>query len=224
MLTVMTSGRELWEQVESLLAKHVPDMVAALRPPADPAKLAAAEAHFGVRLPEELRFAYLRHDGCYVESDDTVRLFLPYYRWHSLDECVAYWDILKPFYDRTFPDRDMYPDDEENWTDELVRPSLWIPAWIPIGGSGTEANLCADMRPAPAGVLGQLIETSDYPTYHSPGFDAYLRWLIRGLSEGTIRYDMKRPGWAYAATGEPIYSIDAAEFRRIGEVVEQRPE
>src|SRR5688500_7735755 len=53
----------LWARLEAWLDGYVPDVVAALAPPADEATLAAAEQRLGRALPTPLRRLLAIHDG-----------------------------------------------------------------------------------------------------------------------------------------------------------------
>jgi cell wall assembly regulator SMI1 len=203
-------GDQLWDRIEALFAREVPDMKAALRPPATQSQLEAAESHFGVRLPDDIRHAYLRHDGCVGSGGKSNHLLAPYFDWRPLEDCVDQWDILKRLYDESSPDEDMYPTDEENWPTAVVRPWLGSPLWIPFGGTNTESCLCIDMHPGPAGIVGQLIESSGFPEFYSPSFDAYLNWLALGLADGSVRYERTNREWVQATSAKWISIADVA--------------
>ncbi|MFB4277080.1 SMI1/KNR4 family protein [Nonomuraea sp. MTCD27] len=53
----------VWRRIERWLARRAPRTYELLRPPADPAAIARAEAAIGARFPDDLRASLLRHDG-----------------------------------------------------------------------------------------------------------------------------------------------------------------
>jgi cell wall assembly regulator SMI1 len=60
----------IWSRFERALEQHAPREFAALAGPASQAEVSALERHIGVRLPIEVRTAYLRHNGTVGRATD----------------------------------------------------------------------------------------------------------------------------------------------------------
>jgi cell wall assembly regulator SMI1 len=201
---------DVWDRFEAMLQVRAPALLASLRPPATEAQIALAESQLGVKLPAQVRRAYLRHNGS-SHSDGTNDgwLFVCFNWWASLDEIVQYWqmkveltiDLRKEDDGTLFPVRDAY------WDDLKIAPVWWSEKWIPIGLSGTPSSTYIDLDPAPKGTLGQLLRDTGMgePSWLSSGLDHYLELLIERVESGRLIF---RDGWVWTSTDEPVYDWD----------------
>lgn len=141
---------DLWSRLEAQLATHRPVLLDALRPGAALSAIQEVEHCMGLTLPEELRCAYLRHDGCTELPYDYTNLVATY-RWISLDEMRRNWLHLKRMYEEWLPEADLDP--EPTSADEVLL-SVPRPGWIPIGKRDAQTLLFIDLEPGPAGTPG----------------------------------------------------------------------
>ena len=178
---------DLWPLLEEQLALHVPSVAANLRPGVSESQWAAFEAEIGLTLPDDVREAYLRHDGSdHGERKFEIGLF-SVEQWLPLGEVLERWRWKRDNFDSADP----YHYDEEDWANLPLRP--WTsppPVWVPIARSLDEPNLIyVDMLPGPLGVPGQLVgqSTSSMSTWVvSDSLSGYLEWLLLGLKRGEI--------------------------------------
>jgi cell wall assembly regulator SMI1 len=166
-----------------------------LRPPASEADLLECERKLGMKLPADVRHAYLRHDGT-VHPDGGSWMPEPLglfgrQRWYSLEEVVDWYESMGSLFD---PD-DPYFDSESDWSaSQPVRHWSGVPPqWIPIAQAlRFPVFTCLDMAPGPGGHVGQMIVyTSACGTETcrlvAHGFSRYLDQLARALEAGTVR-------------------------------------
>lgn len=140
---------DAWSRIEAWLAAHAPASAAGLNPPASPEAIAAAERSLGVTFPDDVRAAYLRHDG---QASDSPWM-LEGWEWLSLERIVDEWQVWKGLLD----DGD-FEDGASDGDGEVVRSDWWHPAWIPLTYSGGGDHHCVDLAPGPKGSLGQIIQ------------------------------------------------------------------
>jgi cell wall assembly regulator SMI1 len=180
---------DLWDRVERVLGRHAPSVANALRPPATREQIAAAEQVIGVVLPHEIRFAYLRHDGC----EPGPELFPPMNWWCSLEEMVQKWQQsfrvaadLKARGEYNIVTPEQYP-----WDDMTVRPEWWCDHWIPIGVTDTATSVHVDLLPAPKGIKGQLLIDNGMTEARvlAPSLTNYLTTMADRYEKGLIIYD-----------------------------------
>lgn len=178
-----------WEMLEAQLAAAQPGILQALRPPASLNEIRAVENEIGLVFPDDLRDAYLRHDGIdWAEPGQARPVLLPAYAaWLPLELVLDSWRHHVDIFSDCFAD--MHEDHEADlneYPDEKVRSQFLLPEWIPIGKSSGIA-VCIDLVPGPAGVSGQLIryDYSGGATVVSNGIGGYLDLLIASLANGT---------------------------------------
>lgn len=197
-----------WERLEALLMSINPDMHGALRPPASLDQIRTVEKEAGLVFPDDLRDAYLRHDGIEHLADTGLLRFFPNgMSWMPLEGLLDSWRHLSEMFS------DFHADDYERYLDEMYEyPDLQVrlhgplKEWIPIG-SGSGAKVCIDLLPGPAGVAGQLVY-HDFTTGSeviANGFGAYLDLLITGLASGTA-------GWFDGVLRVPGGSSDVLDL------------
>ena len=144
----------LWRSVERTTI--VPGVTAAsiLAEGATAERLRMFEESIGITLPTEIRESYARHNG---QREGAGYYAFSGANFLSLDEVVrerqrrmtAALSIFGPLTSaaRLRPSRVEGPAQRE----------LWIDEWIPVLKRNKEP-ICADLRPAPGGSIGQLVE------------------------------------------------------------------
>lgn len=163
--------RSLWDRLRRALEQHAPSVAANLSPPATEAAIAAAERELRLRLPEDLRAAYLVHDG----QPDDIATLLSGYRWMPLSAVVYNARSMRflagPEYN-----------EEETW---------WSLAWVPIASLGNGDYYCVDT--ADGRVIGFCHEEGDRPAI-DPSFRDLLNDLADRLEQGRLTY-AEDEGW-----------------------------
>ena len=178
---------DLWPLFEEQLALHLPSVAANLRPGVSESQWAAFEAEIGQTLPDDVREAYLRHDGSdHGQRYNEIGLF-SVEQWLSLSEVLKRWRWRRDNFDSADP----YHYDEDEWGNLPLRP--WTgppPVWIPIAKwFGSPSLTYVDMLPGPLGVPGQLVSqsTSSMSTcIFADSLSGYLEYLLRGLTRREI--------------------------------------
>jgi cell wall assembly regulator SMI1 len=205
---------DIWDRFEAMLLAHAPQLLATLEPPASEAQIDDAEAAMGVRLPDEVRQAYLRHDGTlHGDLGEPSSLFVPFNWWACLDDMVDNWRMMVRVSNglRTEDDPgDLFPTQKPRWDDLKIRPVWWNEKWIPIGLSGTMTTAYIDLDPAPKGTLGQLILDGGMQEarWIAEGLNHYLELLIDRVERGLLIF---RDGWVCTETDETVF-----DWSRIG--------
>lgn len=187
-----------WARFETVLAQKVPALHASLRPPASGDDLAAAESRVGLRFPEEVRRAYLRHNGSAPSTTSQANqglLFFPFNWWASLDQLVAEWETRRSVAEQLrAEDPELFPEPRDSWRGLKVKPLWWNERWLPIGLSGTATCVCVDLDPGPAGDVGQIIvdQGTQEAQVIASSLDEYLGKICRCLEDNSLEY---RGGW-----------------------------
>lgn len=196
----MNQHAQIWSRLEAALAESAPRMLEALRLPATVLQIAEAEQALGISFPEELRFAYLRHDG---QSSKRERPFYPSlfmsHDWLPLADLVSEW---KKSMEIARMIEEEHPEQEGSLNENGMVRSLgfWSSKWIPVGKEWGRARLFIDMHPGCRGSVGQLVQHSGegYPaddSVVSKGLDAYVSRLADCLEVG--RLTLGEHGWQY---------------------------
>ncbi|MFM2054022.1 MAG: hypothetical protein RL456_2059 [Pseudomonadota bacterium] len=136
-------------RLEQALARHRPDLLADLNPPATEADLAALQAALGQPLPDGLRRWLARHDGQRAAAgglfEDGGHEAL------SARGILAQWSLWARMLD------------EGRFASRLaeaapgVRAAWWDRGWVPFTHDGAGSHLCLDLAPAEGGTPGQVI-------------------------------------------------------------------
>ena len=205
---------DLWNRVDRQLQIHAPELAASLQPGVSESALTAFEGRIGQRLPEDVREAYLRHDGCrYKDSYDRLGLFSTD-QWLPLSEVSELWQHNWEWFDDSDPY--FYEEASGEWAQLPLRP--WQrppPQWVPIGRLLGEASMIhIDLLPGPLGTVGQMVGQS-YSSMSTGIFasslGAYLLYLVEGLESGAIAVNV------FPHTTVQFWDrIDGAEFRPPG--------
>jgi cell wall assembly regulator SMI1 len=135
----VTALAPLWTEVTSWLAANASGTLAALRPPADPARLDAAEAELGFRLGSQLTEWWHLHDGVTSESGSIVPGYYLLSVDGMLDERQGGIDA-GPVGDPT--------QDPRQESDRACDPTWsFLPRFVPVGYDGAGNSLVVDCRP-----------------------------------------------------------------------------
>ena len=172
----------LWDRLEQVLAKHAPRILEELAPPAATTEINETERLLGVSLPQDVRAAYLRHNGSIRSAVLGPTLFFEA-RWCSLEEVVACWSQKlrrAEVVGEGDHDNGLLPTWGPSWAKRFTRPEYWNSRWIPIGLNDVDCPLCVDLAPAGAGRCGQLIyvgNEGDGGVVKAPGLSEYLSFI-----------------------------------------------
>jgi cell wall assembly regulator SMI1 len=194
-MLVDKASAQLWSRLDDLLVVHAPTLLASLRPPATQSAINFAQTMLGVKFPEEIRSAYLCHDGSRVESGSCF--FPPFNQFASLEVMVSAWQLRQKIAvdtDATEPYAITNPS-------MLVQPVWWDEKWLPIGTSNSMTIISADLNPGPSGRYGQLLCDNGMgeSTPFSSGLNSYLEDMVCRIEGNLIGY--KDDGWYWIKTG-----------------------
>lgn len=202
------TASNIWDRFEAMLARQAPALLASLRPPALQKEIAAAEAAMGLQLPEDVRDAYLRHDGT------GKPLFPPFCYWASLKEMVdAHSRLVEYDASMRIDNPENYGPPNEYWDAQKVKPVGSSPMWLPIGLSNTSTSVYIDLDPAKQGTLGQLFKDSGMcePSELAPSLGEFLEFLIDRVERGILIY--RDWCWVWTETDEPAYDWQSMRKR-----------
>ena len=191
-----SASDEVWARLEAAMVARDPGLLEWLGPPADESALQRIEKEVGQRLPEEVRYAYLRHDG--QRSSLGHDLAPPYrlplffsYWWMPLDEVLSDWKMQVKIAD------DQHDDWVANWEDpylegRVVIQLAWFRGWVPIGRDESRGRCFVDLVPGKTGSHGQLVSYLDVDPpedndVFATGLNDYLWRLADCLETGKIR-------------------------------------
>lgn len=187
----------IFSRVEQFMASHGGPTVK-LNPPATEAQLAAAEAAMGVRLPAEIREAYLQHNGISRLTYSAIptgaergpSLFLPRYDWVDLDKMVEEWKMMCGI-EAEMKASGAWEDvlDSDLEPDCKICPIDFERRRIPLGSYDTSDKVYIDLAPGPAGVVGQLIYAglADGCQFLATSFTSYLERLMDAIDAGDLK-------------------------------------
>jgi cell wall assembly regulator SMI1 len=200
---------KFWDRIDAMLQRYAPELFKSMKPAATIEQIAAAEATMGITLPDDLRAAYLRHNGCYEPRSGYhhrpgvhTNVFLVVEDWCSLDAMVANWQGQVEGRDSTLAH---YPDafscfEDPTWAGYAVKEHGWNGARIPVGITAGNIVVFVDLDPGADGCAGQLIFDNgcDGPSLLAPSFNAHFDRLGCLLETGALVHEADH-GWV-----EPI--------------------
>ena len=196
-----------------------------LNPPATAAQLETAESAIGVRLPDDVRRAYLRFNGTSRRSHDETTppgphlFFLPFCDWVSLEAMVELWELMRGINEQlirrgTWPD--IHSTDEAVWgtpEDRACRRSEcvgWLPQWVPVGDYGQHDKVYIDLAPTERGVVGQIICTAEdtlVTEVIATSFSEYLDRFLTGIETGRLLLRRGDPHWYCPDRSTPVWEL-----------------
>lgn len=155
-----------WRRIEKWLAKHVPDILAALRPPATKANLRQIEKAIANSLPDDVRESYLIHDGQTSQSNDNHYVpgvlfgigLLPLLEGEGVEWC---WQNRVAHNPENFNEDDPEIRREyQSFPPGTIRLARMRPGWIPLYWDSGRDFFGIDLDPGPKGTKGQVIPFS----------------------------------------------------------------
>ncbi|MCW7540953.1 SMI1/KNR4 family protein [Aquabacterium sp. A7-Y] len=199
---------ELWIRLESLLQSHAPEVFASLNPPATVEEIRQTEQVLGFSFPDDVRVAYLRHNGAADQTIERGPRFFYLGGWCCLERMVGNWRSKCEVADNLKKDPDgmeSFPEEDESWSEYEVRPQWWNPHRIPVCLTNTVSALYVDMQPGPAGVRGQLLKDAgmNEAIVIARSLNEYLTTMADRLEQGLMAWDVDKE-WMNAATKTSI--------------------
>jgi internalin A len=194
---------KLWERLESVLQEFSPKDFEALLPPASEEAITQCEKEIGLEFPEELRSAYLRHNGmgrlrpdgalsgCFFGGGD---------RWYAIEEVAPAWRMMSEVSEDLKADGDeeiLFPAPAEWWDALAVQPMYWNKNWIPVGAMSSNPDQCIDLAPCPRGAFGQLIQLSGEgePLLLAPSLNDWIDFVAKSFETGRFTADPQSGMW-----------------------------
>jgi cell wall assembly regulator SMI1 len=191
-------------KLEAELSRQFPSVLKKLNPPASLDQVEAFEAATEQKLPQDIKAAYLWHDGCSPQDldlglggDEEQYFLIGRYRWCSLDEMLTKWHLQNEI---AFGDDYFFTeeDDPEQWQSAESRP--WTcapPTWLPVGRYQWDSWVYIDLLPGPQGHVGQLVECSILTgqSVIAQSMATYFSALLNALDRREIAYDHKNHRW-----------------------------
>jgi cell wall assembly regulator SMI1/predicted DNA-binding WGR domain protein len=152
---------DAWKRIEAWLATYLPDTYKSLCPPAKAREIKAFEEAVRLKLPDDLKQSYRRHNGQeYVSAGIIFGLpLLP------LGEAQSQW---KPWsgYDRSKKTKYNFDDEASCFPVDFVQPVYFTRNWIPISHDSGGNHIAIDMSPGELGAEGQVIVCGRDDTFH----------------------------------------------------------
>jgi cell wall assembly regulator SMI1 len=205
----------LWDRVDKALADRAPHLFSNLRLGANLAQVSSTEKLMGLTLPEEVKAAYLRHDGSGLPSDSENlslvhnSIFVWGNDWYSLQASIEVWKTqMEIMSEMRLTNPDMYPDYDPYWDNLPIRRESWNRCRIPLGRCGGGVHTYVDLAPGGKGNIGQII-TDDGAmegVLRAPSFNAYLNALADHLESGEIVHEVG-VGWLGAKSRKRIWNL-----------------
>ena len=218
-MTTPTDFPALFRRIDSVLERVTgyPSQEM-FNPPATEDAIARAETLFGVRLPEDVRQAYLWHDGVnfkrWRSAPIPPLLIPPYHRWIPLEESVKIWTMFRDFDKKMLEEKNRYwnpPDEADELKGMPVRLRSTDVKWIPVGNADADVFACVDLNPSQWGTSAQLFQRSNVPDGHqliASSFTACLSCVIDALDDGRYFFDKEEGDWISARTGEFVMYLN----------------
>jgi cell wall assembly regulator SMI1 len=197
---------QLWDRLEQQLLACAPSVVSDFHTPASVGALDAYEEEAGIQLPDEVRQAYLRHDGSSGDENRPSLGLFGRYRWLSLAESRQQLHFNLQNFDEGEPY--FYDEKDPSWSTLPVRP--WKsppPQWMAVARLwGAQTYLYVDLLPGPAGERNQLVGYDFHgpPVWvHASSMTAYLQFLVEELDSkhSTCWQDPNTGEWDWRASG-----------------------
>ena len=199
------TNNEIWEKFELALKNFAPNDLNHFSAPASEKRIQAAENTLGLRIPEELRIAFLRHDGLTpTVYNNNHSLFVGHGLWCPLELTISLWQTMNK-YAKAYDEDDLeylsqIP--EEINKKQHIKLQTFNRNWIPVGiegwTSGSRSVLYCDLDPAAAGKSGQIIRKDldqFEPFLIAPSFNDHLRFITTQLETGGFKVDRATGKW-----------------------------
>ncbi len=171
------TAKDLWARLRTQL-QGIETAMDQLGSATTPRQITAAESMLGIKLPEEIRSAYMEHDG----TDGPCFIFGPYRLWR-----LSY--IVEENIRNTPDDEDattFEPDDDKGW----IRGCVNSQGWIRFGDDGGHSQLAIDFDPGIAGQSGQIIQlVEDGTNYVADSFLSFFSMLVTDIENGALEWN-----------------------------------
>jgi cell wall assembly regulator SMI1 len=206
---------DIWERVDEVLAKHEPRLFASLRSPASAAEIERAESSMGLVFPDEIRAAYLRHDGAASPDDmgafnlSTDSIFVWCTSWSSLQKSVEIWNSeMQLMSALRISEPDLFPEYDSYWDSLTIRRESWNQLRIPLGSGEGSNRTYVDLAPGGIGQKGQIISDDGCMegVLRAPSLNAYLSVLMDLIEAGEIQNDPGH-GWIHRRSRKWVTSV-----------------
>lgn len=188
-------------ELDTWLAKHLPDVAASLNPGASEQQLDRLASIIGAPLPADYRALYRWHNGqdasCVGTQGPWFGLFFP-----SLDRVEAIWRSWLDFADDPWCE---FNELAVSFRPGAVKPLYANRGWIPFAQAGHNC-LGIDLDPDAAGSVGQVINfgrDEDLKYVLAPGLAAFVPWLVGQLHAGNFKLQPQRGGGQSFNTARP---------------------
>jgi cell wall assembly regulator SMI1 len=215
----MPSNNDIWDRFEAMLRVRAPALLAALLPPATEAEISEAESAMCVQFPEEVRRAYLRHNGSLGDHPTFCGsgwIFVGNNWWASLEEMVEAWRSKVRVSEklRHQDSEGFFPSYEPWWDAAKVRPVWWSSKWIPLGLSVTPQAIYFDLDPAPKGAVGQLLNDDGMQeaSVIATSLNHYLEMLIDRVERKVLVFGN---GWELADPDQSVYGAHGFDWNQL---------
>jgi cell wall assembly regulator SMI1 len=188
----MSEVAALWQRLERWAAEHAPSIAEKLNGPATPQDLAAMNAAFRGKLPQDFQDSLRIHDG---EAEDAW----PCQVWADSGQLLTCVESLKLRAQMLKLHASLGMDDLERasqliadgiiFVEGPVKPLGFSSHWVPLMQCNGDIFWHLDLDPAPGGAVGQVIEVD--PECCSwkvlaPSYTAFLRAYVEELEGGGI--------------------------------------
>jgi cell wall assembly regulator SMI1 len=184
--------------------------------PATEEQLRDVEAEIGYCLHDEVRAAYLRHDGTFHQADRSYDdganfpIFNSMAVWLPLSFALDEWRTMKRYkasLSITVPE--VFPSYQDCWEDLVVRPVSWDEGHFPIGMENTKFRIFVDMVPGGKGTVGQIFgdDGSIEQSVYAPSFNMLIGAIANHLESGALEFDVNKGGIFDPKTGYPPFKV-----------------
>jgi cell wall assembly regulator SMI1 len=192
--------RTIVHDLNAALAKLDPPADPRFRGPASAASIEAAQQELGIALDADLVEFLSCMDG--QEPDGWGCLgdpIVPKFRFGPEPVHFSGWGWflgIDGIVERTLLFREFTAENyEERY--ECLGPASFHEEYLQLVGSDNPTCIAIDLRPAPGGVLGQIVAINDQPNYVvvlAPSFRAFLQSVADGYAEG--RFEYREGAWS----------------------------
>lgn len=140
----------LLDHMDAVLQERVPRLYKSLNPPATEAQIKWAEDMLGMDFPIDLRAAYMRHNGQRCVGSPVGWLDIERVVRQAEENAEVLRGLLKDGCE------DILQAPAVIGQNQKTRLDWWSSRWIPFSRNSSGWQVCVDMDPAPAGVVGQV--------------------------------------------------------------------
>jgi cell wall assembly regulator SMI1 len=207
---------EFWLSVESRLRRGAIDLFEALRRPATEEEVQAVEAEIGSRLHEEVRAAYLRHNGTAhhggrkYERGTIITTLNTTAVWLPLAFALEDWRTLKEYHSKMLAMiPEAIPSDPGPWDNWVVRSVGWHESHFPIAVQNSTTRMFVNLALDHDGQAGQIFEFNGTveKTVYAPSFNTLLGTMCDLLQAGTLGFSPSSGGLVHIKAGKRLTRI-----------------